>query len=143
MIGMGLTFSAGVFVVASTLAALAWLLQGGHGDRETIIVVVGSSVWSFLIGVAFSGFLMLAARGRPFEKLSLPLFATLGAGGGLLLYGVLALNAWSAWSATSAMVNLVLFLILGSGSATATLLLARKSARGLERSDESRRLGEG
>lgn len=143
MIGTGLTFAAGVGVVASMIAGLVWLLPGSDNGREMIRLVIASSVWAFPIGVAFSGFLAITARGRPFDKLSLPLFAALGAGGGLLLFGVLAVNAYHAWSASTALANLTIFVLLGSGSATATLLLARRAVPSLKSGDESHSLGEG
>ena len=89
MIGMGLTFSVGVGVVASMLAVLPWLLLGGDLGREMIQMVIKSSIWAFPIGVAFSGVMAITARRRPFDKLSLPHFAALGAGAGLLLFGFL------------------------------------------------------
>ena len=140
MIGMGLTFSAGVGVVASTIAGLFWLLPGVEGGPEMVRMVVASAIWAFPVGVAFSGFLAITARNRSFDKLSLPRFAALGAGGGLLLFGVLAANAWQAWSLQSALVNLTIFLLLGSGSATATLLIARRARPALESGDETRSL---
>ncbi len=143
MIGMGLTFSAGVGVVASMIAGLVWLLPGSESGLEMIRMVIASSIWAFPIGVAFSGLLAITARGRPFDKLSLPRFAALGAGGGLLLFGVLAVNAWQAWSVSTAIANLTIFLLLGGGSATATLMLARRAGPALKSGDESRSLGEG
>ena len=141
MIGMGLTFSAGVGVVASMIAVPAWLLLGG--DREIIRLVIASSIWAFPIGVAFSGVMAITARGRRFDKLSLPQFAALGAGAGLLLFGVLAANAWDSWSVTTAIANATIFALLGGGSAAATLMLARRAGPALKSGDESRRLGEG
>ena len=141
MIGMGLTFSAGVGVVASLIAVLPWLLLGG--DREMIRIVIASSIWAFPIGVAFSGVLALTRAGRAFDRLSLPHFAALGAGAGLLLFGLLAVNAWHAWSVSTAIVNATIFVLLGGGSATATLMLARRVGPALKSGDESRRLGEG
>jgi hypothetical protein len=143
MIGTGLTFSAGVGVVASMIAGLVWLLPGGEGGLEMIRLVVASSIWAFPIGVVFSGALAITARGLSFDKLSLPRFAALGAGGGLLLFGLLATNAWQAWSVSTALVNATIFVLLGGGSATATLLLARRARPALKSGDESRRLGEG
>jgi hypothetical protein len=90
-------------------------------------MVIKSSIWAFPIGVAFSGVLAITARGRPFDKLSLPRFAALGAGGGLLLFGLLAVNAWQAWSVSDAIANLALLTLLGGGSATATLMIARRA----------------
>ena len=143
MIGTGLTFAVGVGVVASAIAGLVWLLPGAGAGREMIRVVVASAMWAFPIGVAFSGVLALTARGRAFDKLSLPHFAALGTGAGLLLFGVLAINAWSAWSVSTAIVNATVFVLLGGGSATATLLIARRVRPGLAPGDESRSLGDG
>ena len=80
MIGMGLTFAAGVGVVASMIFVLpTWLLLGGDSGRDLLVMVIKSSIWAFPIGVAFSGVLAITARGLPFDKLSLPRFAALGA----------------------------------------------------------------
>ncbi len=143
MMGMGLTFAAGVGVVASLVAGLVWLLPGIDGGREMIRLVIASSIWAFPIGVAFSGFLAITARGRSFDKLSLPRFAALGAGVGLLFFGLLATNAWQAWSVKTAIANATIFVLLGGGSATATLMLARRAVPALESGDELRSLGEG
>jgi hypothetical protein len=143
MIGTGLTFAAGVGVVASMIAGLVWLLPGSESGLEMIRLVIASSIWAFPIGMAFAGFLAITARGRPFDKLSLPRFAALGAGGGLLLFGVLAVNAYHAWSVSTALANLTIFVLLGGGSATATLLLARRAGPALKPGDESRSRGEG
>lgn len=136
MIGMGLTFSAGVGVVASMIAVPMWLFFGA--DRELIRLVVASAIWAFPIGLAFSGVTAIAARGRTFDKLSIPQFAALGAGAGLLLFGVLAVNAWDAWSVRNAIGNAAIFVFLGGGSATATLMLARRARPELRDGDEAR-----
>ncbi len=143
MIGTGLTFSVGVGVVASMIAGLVWLLTGSEGGREMTRLVVASSIWAFPIGLAFSGVMAITARGRTFDKLSLPQFAALGAGVGLLFFGLLAINAWDAWSVTTAIVNATIFVVLGGGSATATLMLARRAGPALKSGDEPPRLGEG
>jgi hypothetical protein len=137
MIGTGLTFAAGVGVVGSAIAGIVWLIPGSGVGRETIRVVVASAFWSFLIGVAFSGMLAVTARGRAFDKLSLRRFAGLGVAGGLLLYGVLAANAYHAWTVSTALVNLTIFVVLGGGTATAALLLARRARPALEPGDAS------
>lgn len=143
MLGTGLTFSVGVGVVGSMVAAVAGLVTGLQGGIELIRFVFASAIWAFPMGVAFSGVLSLTARGRSFDELSLPGFAGLGAGAGLLLFGVLALNAWDAWSMSTAMVNAGLFVLLGGGSATATLTLARKAGPVLESGGESPELESG
>lgn len=142
MISTGLTFAAGVGLVASMIAGLVWLLPGSDAGRETIRLVIASSMWAFLIGVAFSGFLAITSRGRSFDKFSLPRFAALGAGVGLFFFGLLAINAWQAWSVSTAISNAMFFVLLGSGSATGTLFLARRARPALTAGDESRSLGE-
>ena len=142
MIGTGLTFAAGVGIVGSMASVLPWLLPGGYSGREILELVVKSSLWAFPIGVAFSGALAITTRGLPFDKLSLPRFAALGAGGGLLLFGLLAISAWQAWSVSTAIANATILVLLGGGSAAATLLLARKAGRALKSADASRSLGE-
>ena len=143
MIGTGLTFATGVGVVASMIFVLpTWLLLGGDSGREMLVMVIKSSIWAFPIGVAFSAVLAITARGLPFDKLSLPRFAALGAAGGLCLFGLLAANAWQAWSVADAIANGTLFVLLGGGSATATLMLARRARPALKSGDELRSLGE-
>jgi hypothetical protein len=136
MIRTGLIFATGVGVVASLVAGVVWLLPGIDGGREMIRLVVASAIWAFPIGVAFSGFLAIAARSRSFDQLSIPRFAALGCGAGLLLFGLLATNAWQAWSLSTALANATIFVILGGGSATATLMIARKARPALEPGDE-------
>ena len=135
---MGLTFSVGVGVVASLVAVIPWLLLGR--DPEMIRLVVASSIWAFPMGVAFSGVLALTRRGGSFDRLSLPLFAALGAGAGLLLFGVLAINAADAWTLRTAMGNAAIFVFLAGRprhpSATSSrtwesLVLPRCRSRGL------------
>ena len=103
MLGMGLTFSAGAGIAAAIVVGVLGIIFGF--GREMLIIVVGSAIWAFLIGVGFSGVMALTAGGTSFEKLSLPRFAALGTGVGLLCFGVLAINAWDAWSTTTAIVN--------------------------------------
>lgn len=143
MIGTGLTFAAGVGVVASMIAGLVWLLPGSENGLEMIRMVIASSIWAFPIGVAFSGLLAITARGRSFDKLSLPRFAALGAGVGLLFFGVLAINAWHAWSVSTAIANATILVLLGGGSATGTLMLARRAGPALKPGDESHSLVKG
>ena len=143
MIGTGLTFSAGVGLTTSVAAVIIWLLTGLGDITEFGFPVVALTIWAFPVGIAFSGFLALTAGRRSFDELSFLRFAALGAGGGLLLYGALALNAWDAWTLRNAISNAVIFLGLGSGSATAALWLARSSGPALESGEEARSLPEG
>lgn len=143
MLGTGLTFSAGVGAIASLVGGIAWLLPGGPTLTELLIPVVGAIAWSFPVGVVFSGFLALTARGRSFEELSLPRMAVLGAGGGLVLYGLLAANAWSAWTVEAAISNAVILVGLGAGTASSLLVVARRAEHSLEAGDESPALAAG
>jgi hypothetical protein len=142
MIGTGLTFAAGVGVVASITGAFVWL-GGGITSRELLEIAGKSSVVAFLLGVAFSGVLAITARGRQFNKLSLRLVGGLGAGAGLLYFVFLALNGGRNWSARDAIANLVLLTLMGAGSASATLMIARRAGSALASSDELHSLGAG
>ena len=139
MLGMGLTFSVGVGVVASVIALIPLLLSQAS-PLELLIPVVGSALWAFPIGVAFSAAMALTAGGRTFEKLSLPRFAAMGAGAGLLAFGLLSVNAWDAWTVSAAIGNAAILIGLGGTSATVSLLLARRARPALEPGDGSQRL---
>jgi len=65
MIGMGLTFAAGVGGAFSMIVVLKWLLLGGDLGHDMIeTVVTGAVPVGFLMGVAFSGGLALYGRSR-------------------------------------------------------------------------------
>jgi hypothetical protein len=139
VIGMGLTFAAVAGVFFSALALVATLFFPG-AESEPGFMIIAGSVWGFAIGVAFSAVLAIAGRGRAFDELSLPRIAALGAGGGLLLAGLLVGVTWQEWSVGDAMVPLIILPLLGAGSATASLLLARRVVPALELGEESLRL---
>ena len=142
MIGTGLTFAAGVGGAASIVGVLVWLSDGMTG-RELMQIVGKFSVVAFLLGVAFSGVLAITARGRLFNKLSLRLVGALGAGAGLLYWVFLALTGGRNWSARNAIANFVLLILMGAGSAAATLMIARRPGAALESGDELHGLGAG
>ena len=142
VIGTGLGFAAGAGLVMATLAGVFLILRRGEGWEEMAITVAGSMVWGFLIGVVFAGVTAVVARGRALESLSLPRFGALGMAAGLLLYGLLALNAWDAWSVSAAVTNAVVFVVLGGGAATGSLVLARRAGAGPPASG-GREIGEG
>jgi hypothetical protein len=139
MIGTGLTFAAGVGVVASVTGALVWLGKGITG-RELMAIVGKFSVAAFLLGVAFSGVLAITARGRQFSKLSLRLVGALGAAAGLLYFAFLAVNGGRNWSPPDAIANLVILPVMGAGSAAAMLMIARRAGSALKSGDEPQRL---
>ena len=139
MVSMGLTFAAVAGVFFAVLAVVSGLFFPGVEDDLPFMIIAGS-VWAFAIGVAFSGILAIAARGVRFDKLSLPRVAVLGAGGGLVLAGLLVAATWQEWSAWDALVPVTFLPLLGGGSATATLVLARRAGPALKSGDESRSL---
>lgn len=139
MLGMGLTFSVGAGLLSSVIGLIPLLLSRVT-PMELLIPVVGSALWAFPVGVAFSGVIALTAGGRAFERLSLPRFAATGIGAGLVAFGFLGLNAWDAWSTADAIANAAILMGLGGTSATVSLLLARRARPALEAGDDGLRL---
>lgn len=140
MIVTGITFAVGVGLVTALIGLPVWLLGkiSFHGYWGAVARI---SVVSCLIGVAFSGLVAITARGRRFDKLSLPHFAALGGGVGLLYFLLIGFSgAFSAWSLSAAILNLVLLTVTGSVSASAILLLARKGRPVLKSGDDPRSL---
>lgn len=137
VIGTGLTFSIGVGVVTSLACVPVWLL-GRISGLELLQIAGKTSVIAFPVGVLFSGLLAITARGRSFERLSLRQFAALGGGVGFIVFMLLGVNgAFWRWSLSDAMANFTILTLLGSGSATASLMLARKARPSLKSGDES------
>jgi hypothetical protein len=142
MIGTGLTFAAGVGVVASMLGLVGMFL--GELSWDDLRMVPKLAVIAFLVGVGFAGVLALAARRRSLERLSLRYVTALGAGGGLLYFlFIAAANGARVWSLWNAIGNLAILTVLGGGSAAATLLLARRAGGALKPGAELRSLDEG
>ena len=143
MIGVGLIFAAGVGVVASAIAAVLWLVSGTASPRELIQLVAKTTIIAFPVGIAFAALVAISAGGRRFDRLSIPLFAALGAGGGLVLFLMLGVSgAFAHWSVADAIANLTILTAMGGASATATLMVARRGRPALKPGDESPRLGE-
>jgi len=142
MVGTGLTFAVGVGAVTSLVGAFAWL-RGRATPVEVLQVAGRFSVASFLLGVAFGGILALTARGRRFNKLSLPLVASLGAGAGFLYWTFLASTGGRTWSFRIALLNFVVLTVMGGTSAVATLLIARRARSGLQSGEQVQSLGAG
>jgi hypothetical protein len=140
MVGNGLTFAAGIGGAAAVIGGLVWL---GHGitGRDLMGIVGKFSVASFLLGIAFSSVLAITARGRQFNKLSVRLVSTLGAGAGLLYFGFLSVNGGRNWSPRDAIANFVLLTLMGAGAAAATLLIARRTTSAITASPEVPSLG--
>jgi hypothetical protein len=136
MLGMGLTFAAVAGVLFSVLAAIGGLFFPGAEDDPAFMIIAGST-WGFAIGAAFSGALAIAARGRGFDELSLSRVALLGAGGGLALAALLVGATLGEWSVADATVPFTFLPLLGAGSATASLLLARRAGPQLAAGEES------
>lgn len=139
MIGTGLTFAFGVGVVG-LLVGLIGVLMGAQ-VWDNLRLVAKLSVVSFIVGVAFSSALALAARARTFDRLSLPFVTALGAGGGLLYFlFIAAANGARVWSLGTALTNLTILVFMGGGAAAATLLIARRAGRALTSAEEPKQL---
>ena len=139
MLGMGLTFAAIAAVLFSVLAVVLALLFPGVEDEPGFVVIAGTT-WAFAIGVAFSGALAIAARKRRFDELSLPRVALLGAAGGVALAALLVGASFGQWTLADAAVPFTFLPLLGAGSATASLLLARRVGPRLGSGEESYRI---
>lgn len=119
---MGLTWAVGwglVGGVMEVLANLPWFQLLNRIDMW----IQPLAVAGFLGGITFSLALAIAARRRTFEQLSMPLFALLGATGGVLLGG-LAFGLFGGGVSALVMVPAV---ALSVASATGTLALARRA----------------
>ncbi len=130
MVGMGLTFAAAIGLLGAVLG-LVGLLAGEVTPQGLRWIVARLSVAGGILGVAFSGVLAFAARGRSFDRLSLPFVAGLGAGVGLLYFLLISINGIGVWSLRAAVVNLALLTVIGGGCAAAALLAARTAGRRL------------
>lgn len=143
MIGTGLAFAVAGPAIVGAIGLGFWVF-GDASLGGVAMVAARSAVVSFAIGVVSSGILALVARGKGFEKLSLKLFATIGAGVGLAAYTAMGLSgAFDAWSPSAAIGNFVLLTSIGAGAAAGTLWVARRSRVTLASSDEPLSVGEG
>lgn len=141
MFGTGVTFAVGVGGVSS-LVGVAAMVFGEASLIDVVQSVARLTVVSFILGVAFSGLLALIARGRSADKLSLPLVTALGGAGGLSYWVFLAMNGGRNWEPRAALLNFVLLLVMGSGAAAGTLLVARRAKQALSSDEEVALLGE-
>ncbi len=123
------------------LVGLVGLVLGELSGNELIPIVGKPSVVAFLVGVVFSGVLAITADRRKFDRPSLRFVTALGAGGGLLYFlFIAAMNAARVWSASHPIANLTVRILLGGGSAAATLILARRAGHARKSGEESRTL---
>lgn len=138
-IGTGLTWAVGWAVGGVAIGATSLLLPGLPWDYFFDVFdapLPALAVPGFVGGAIFSIVLGIAARRRHFEELSLPLFAALGAAGGLLLslvpatlhaVGLATLDRPEPglWQSTVAISGP--FMLFSALSACGTLLLARRA----------------
>jgi hypothetical protein len=125
-VGMGLTWAVGWAIFGLFIGVgmrfvglpMGWFVAVFDSPLPAL------GVPGFFSGAVFSLVLGVAARRRRFDQLSLPLFAGLGALGGLLLSlipaGALAVQQPGVLAVISGTLT-----VLSAGSATGTLLLAR------------------
>ena len=142
MIGTGLTFGVSVGVVSSLIGGLLWL--GGELTARELLQMAGKlSVVSFLLGLGFSAVLAITARGQLFNKISLRRVSAIGAGAGLLYFGIIARNGIHSWSLKDAIANFIVLPVMGAGLAVATLLIARRAGSTLGSGEETQSLNAG
>jgi hypothetical protein len=119
-LGMGVTWAAAWFVAGMVPR---WVL-GINADVPFPLVF---GVLGFLAGIAFSAVVALADGRRSFDQVSLPRFAGLGAGGGLLLSVLFARSVSLGWGDVLAIAPT--FALASAVSAAGSLALARRSLR--------------
>ncbi|MEO7996474.1 MAG: hypothetical protein ABI852_03460 [Gemmatimonadaceae bacterium] len=147
MFGTGLVFGAGTTAVTLLVGVAAMIF--GNATLNDLRFAGRIGVAGFILGVGFSGILAIASRSRRFTQLSIPKFAGLGAAAGLVYFLLISTNGYGVWSLKTAVLNFLLLTLMGSGAATATLLVARKASGGfasgneLYSVDEHAALGEG
>lgn len=141
MIGTGVVF--GAVTGAATLVVGVAAMIFGNASLNDLRFAGRVGVAGFILGVGFSGMLALAARNRRFTELSVPKFAGIGAIAGLIYFLFISTNGIGVWSLETAIFNFLLLVLMGSGAATATLLVARRARAGLNAPEELDALGEG
>lgn len=134
MIGTGLMFGLGIGAVSGIIALVA-MLFGELTPLEVLQVGGKLGVVGFIVGVGFSGVMAFVARGRAFEKLKLGYVTALGAGGGLLYFLFIALNAWDKWTPMNALGNFLILTVMGAAAAACTFLIASRGTRALDEGD--------
>ena len=133
---MGLTWGGAGALVGGLMEAIANFVPSLNAVDMWIPVF---AIPGFVGGMLFSVVLGIAGRNRRFDELSLPLFAVWGAVPGLL-FGLLSFGmdayygTW--WSLLRMALAIGLPAILGAGTATATLAIARLPARTFKPVDE-------
>ena len=120
---MGLTWAVGWGLVGFVIELVQEIVPGWNGAIVDIWPMA-LAVPAFIGGVVFSGTLMVAARRRRFDEISMPGFTAYGAVGGLLLSGLLVS---AAGPSGSSLIAAGVVTLLCSGSAAASLAVARMS----------------
>jgi len=142
MVGNGLTFAAGVGALTSLVgvAAMIW----GKATLIDVLETAGQFAFaSFLLGLLFSGVLIIVARSRQFRELTLVGVGSMGAGAGILYWLFLAMTGGRTWAPQIALRNFVLLFAIGTGASIATLLIARRASSALGAGEELEGLGAG
>ena len=126
-VGMGLTWAAGWALVGVLIGLsmeflglpMGWFVEVFDAPLPALAIP------GFFSGAVFSAVLGIAGRRRRFDELSLPGFAALGAGGGLLLglFPVAAVGTGMASAAAAVVIGTLT--ILSAVSASGSLMLAR------------------
>ncbi len=120
IVGTALTWAAGWSVAGMLIGT-----TGLFGDLVLIEYAVFGGVFGvlgFIGGAAFSVVLSVTEGRRRFDQMSLPRFAVWGAAGGALLE-----LAMTALGEGAGLATWGFFMLLGSGSAAGSLVLARRA----------------
>jgi len=143
-IKMGITWAIGWVPIGTVTGLLTGLVFGFPLMGIAVNYSVMFGVLGFLGGSIFSTVVSIADGKRRFDELALPRFATWGGLGGFIL-GTFAVGIGLVGLNVSALgVGVVgVMTLLGAGSATGTLALARvaESAALLEEGDKVREVG--
>lgn len=142
MIGTGVSFAAvlsGIFAFAHVGRRI---LFGGDLELRYLwieTILTGTAPGGFLMGVGFAGLVALTSRTRSLAELSIIRFALLGAAAGFVFS---LIGPSTSPDLLQTVVEGLFFSLAGAGVAAGTLLIARKGAPELARTDDAAALEE-
>ncbi len=126
-LGMGLTWAAGLAIVALLFEVFDAVFLGGSA-WDILLAPLWGAFFGFIGGGVFSVALAVAGRRRSFDEMSLPRFAAWGA----LVPSLIIVALEASWPSgtlytPSGVVNATIVALTGAGFAAGTLALARKA----------------
>jgi len=128
-LGLGLTWAAAWAGFLSIVTVVADMI-GGYAWTPTVVNLLANAalfaIMGFIGGASFSVVLGIAERRRTFDELSLPRFAAWGAAGGVALAVLMSATSVGGLTLGGLLGTGVVGALLGAGSATGSLALARR-----------------